>query len=426
MELNLEKNKDGKRLKLYILFGAIIWTCIIVVSLMWNIYQVKIQTITKADVMARLSFDKDASFRIWANFHGGVYVPITEETRPNPYLKVPDRDVQTKGGKALTLMNPAYIMRQYYESFEKKDGVKGHITSLKPLRPENIPDPWEEKCLRNFEHGVKEATTIQTIDNTEYVRLMKPFVVNKGCLKCHGKQGYKEGDIRGGISTSVPMAPLRLLEHDRIFAFIRIHLFFWLIGISGIAIFGKQILEKEKVRYKAEENLAYYAIHDALTGLLNRRSLEEILGRSIARAKRGFSSSLLYVDLDNFKDINDTIGHSAGDEVLVTLTGLLKEALRAEDIVFRVGGDEFAVLLEGIGGEEAFLAAERLRTSVETHLFKFYNQVFPLTLSIGLIEINGMLAIGELLSKADAAMYRAKKEGKNRITKAVNSDEGSE
>jgi diguanylate cyclase (GGDEF)-like protein len=418
MELNLEKNKDGKRLKLYILLGAVIWTCIITASLMWNIYKEKIQTTTKADIIARLSFDKDASFRIWGNFHGGVYVPITGETKPNPYLKVPERDVETKGGKLLTLMNPAYIMRQYYELFEKKDGVKGHITSLKPLRPENAPDSWEEESLRAFEQGVKETTKIQKIGDTEYVRLMKPFIVTEGCLKCHSAQGYKEGDIRGGISTSVPMTPLRSLERDHILTLIRIHLFFWLIVIGGIAIFGKQISDKEKRRYEAEKNLAYSAIHDALTGLLNRRSLEEILDRSIAKAKRKAASCLFYVDLDNFKDVNDTIGHSAGDEALTILTGLIKEALRTEDIVFRVGGDEFAVLLEGIGIEEALLAAERLRASVEMHIFKFDSRVFPLTLSIGIIEIDGKLSVGELLSKADAAMYQAKKNGKNRIVQA--------
>jgi diguanylate cyclase (GGDEF)-like protein len=418
LKFNLENINSIKSLELYIFLGVTIWTCIAVLSLIWNIHQVKIQTITKADIMARLSFDKDTSFRTWATFHGGVYVPITEETKPNQYLKIPDRDIKSKSGKSLTLMNPAYMMRQYYEKFEKKEGIKGHITSLKPLRPENYPDPWEEESLKSFEKGANEATTIQTINNIEYVRLMKPFFITRGCLKCHGEQGYNVGDIRGGISTSVPIAMLRSLEHDRITTFIKIHVFFWLIGIIGIAVFGKQIIKKEKKRYEAEESLAYSAIHDALTGLLNRRSLEEILDRSIARSKRKVASSLLYMDFDNFKDVNDTIGHSAGDDALVILTGIIKEALRTEDIVFRVGGDEFAVLLEGVESEEALLAAERLRTSVESYLFKFDNHVFPLTLSIGLVEINGTLTNSELLSRADAAMYKAKKQGKNRIVVA--------
>ena len=168
-------------------------------------------------------------------------------------------------------------------------------------------------------------------------------------------------------------------------------------------------------RKSYEDKLKQFAVHDQLTGLLNRRGLEDILSRSIAKAKRGAVSSLLYTDLDNFKDVNDTIGHSAGDDVLVILVDLLKAALRTEDIVFRLGGDEFAVLLDGIDGREALFAAERLRAAVEAHRFELQGRVFPLSLSIGVVKIDGTLALGELLSEADTAMYRAKAQGKNRV-----------
>lgn len=168
-------------------------------------------------------------------------------------------------------------------------------------------------------------------------------------------------------------------------------------------------------RKSYEDKLKQFAVHDQLTGLLNRRGLEDILSRSIAKAKRGAVSSLLYTDLDNFKDVNDTIGHSAGDDVLVILVDLLKAALRTEDIVFRLGGDEFAVLLDGIDGREALFAAERLRAAVEAHRFELQGRVFPLSLSIGVVRIDGTLALGELLSEADTAMYRAKAQGKNRV-----------
>ncbi len=179
--------------------------------------------------------------------------------------------------------------------------------------------------------------------------------------------------------------------------------------------FYTAILRDITERKSYQENLEYSAIHDSLTGLLNRRSLEDMLNRSIARAKRGTISSLLYLDLDNFKEVNDTVGHNAGDEVLIILTDLIKKELRTEDIVFRLGGDEFAVLFDGMSSREAYSAAERLRLVVVAHPFEQNGQIFPLSLSIGLIQIDGILGAGELLSQADAAMYQAKARGKNRV-----------
>jgi len=109
------------------------------------------------------------------------------------------------------------------------------------------------------------------------------------------------------------------------------------------------------------------------------------------------------MDLDNFKEVNDNVGHSFGDEVLITLSGIIKAELRTEDTVFRLGGDEFAVLLEGMDSREALTAGERLRLSVERFPFELDGRLFPLSLSIGLIEIEGNLTAGELLSQADTA-----------------------
>jgi len=94
--------------------------------------------------------------------------------------------------------------------------MRGHITSLNPIRPDNAPDEWERRALRAFEQGQHEAVSLETLDGEPYLRFMRPMIVEKKCLKCHAAQGYQEGDIRGGISViSVAVSVLRCLG-DRI------------------------------------------------------------------------------------------------------------------------------------------------------------------------------------------------------------------
>jgi len=168
-------------------------------------------------------------------------------------------------------------------------------------------------------------------------------------------------------------------------------------------------------RKKQEEELAYLATHDPLTGLSNRRSLEEHIKRVRARACRGTTSALLLMDLDNFKFVNDTLGHAAGDYVLITITQLLRRRLRTEDQLARLGGDEFAALLEGINEKEALIVAERLRKSAEEFKFSIDKHSFNVTLSIGIAIINGSYGTESIMSRADDAMYKAKEQGRNRV-----------
>ena len=163
------------------------------------------------------------------------------------------------------------------------------------------------------------------------------------------------------------------------------------------------------------EIVSSVAVHDTLTGLLNRRSLDEVMSRSIARARRGQRSALLFMDLDHFKAINDTLGHKAGDEALITFARLLAGQLRTEDIIFRLGGDEFGVLLEGSNMTEALAVAERLRLSIDASPFVIGGRSFHLSLSIGLVKIDGETDTEHLIPKADAAMYRAKESGRNMV-----------
>jgi two-component system cell cycle response regulator len=161
------------------------------------------------------------------------------------------------------------------------------------------------------------------------------------------------------------------------------------------------------------DRLADAARTDPLTGLQNRRGFEESFGAEVERAKReGRSLTVLLGDLDHFKSLNDRMGHPAGDAALVRVGQLLLAALRRPDPVARTGGEEFALILPGAAGEEAWAIAERLRASVEE---TFSNQAVELTISLGLAQFpqNGDTA-DTLLDAADQALYAAKRLGRNR------------
>jgi len=216
----------------------VIWSALVAGSLAWDMQQQKQGILDTATAAARANIRKDMSFRKWAATHGGVYVPPTEHTPPNPYLKVPDRDVVTTTGKTLTLMNPAYALRQMQSDFPDDYGTKSHITSLKPINPNNAPDAWEAKALHAFEQGGKELLEAQQIDGQPYLRMMLPFIVEQGCLKCHAQQGYKLGDIRGGISSAVSLAPFLARERELGTSLVLTHGAVWLIGLAGLAWLG--------------------------------------------------------------------------------------------------------------------------------------------------------------------------------------------
>ncbi len=159
----------------------------------------------QALVEARVAWGRDMHSRRWVASMGGLYVKITDEVRPNPYLDVPKRDVVTTDGDRLTLINPAYMARMMHEMLLKEANCKAHITSLRPIRPENEADAWEIRALKTFKTGEDEYFEETRLDGAPVLRYMRAMVTEKVCLKCHAKQGYKLGDIRGGISVSVPL-----------------------------------------------------------------------------------------------------------------------------------------------------------------------------------------------------------------------------
>jgi diguanylate cyclase (GGDEF)-like protein/PAS domain S-box-containing protein len=163
--------------------------------------------------------------------------------------------------------------------------------------------------------------------------------------------------------------------------------------------------------------LSYHASHDLLTGLVNRREFEARLERALKSARaRETAYALLYIDIDQFKIINDSCGHGAGDTLLSQVGALLKGKIRWRDTVARLGGDEFGLLLESCGQDEAVRTAEQLREAIREHRFAWDDRTFRLGASIGVVPItDDSETVATLLNAADSACQAAKEAGRNRI-----------
>jgi diguanylate cyclase (GGDEF)-like protein/PAS domain S-box-containing protein len=191
------------------------------------------------------------------------------------------------------------------------------------------------------------------------------------------------------------------------------------ISVTPLRFDGKNILGVVLVLHDTSElrgltrQMTYQASHDALTGLVNRREFERRLQEAMDSAQTGnVAHALCYLDLDRFKVVNDTCGHTAGDNMLREVASLIKEAVRDSDTVGRIGGDEFALLLVGCPLEKARQICDDVVRSVNEYRFVWKDKIFNIGVSIGLVEIGpDGGAIEDIMNSADSACYVAKKQG---------------
>jgi diguanylate cyclase (GGDEF)-like protein/PAS domain S-box-containing protein len=180
---------------------------------------------------------------------------------------------------------------------------------------------------------------------------------------------------------------------------------------DGMAVYFSDITDRVHV----QEQVAFLALHDALTRLPNRRYFQEQLKKAVSKSKRGVPCALMFLDMDRFKAVNDTVGHAAGDEVLVEFAQVVAGCVRDADTFARFGGDEFALLLENAPLGEAHDVAERIQAAVGDHAFTVGGREFSLGVSIGLAPVQGAGAGGHSMALADSAMYEAKRRGGEQI-----------
>jgi diguanylate cyclase (GGDEF)-like protein len=525
-----------------VLFG--LWTLVVVLSLSWNILQIQETMLHSATLTAQAGYEKDVLYRRWNAGFNGVYVRPNETSPPNQYLKPEDRTIVTNKGEILVMLNPAYMARQVFELTKDKIGIQSRITSTRPINPANTPDSWELSALQKLESGVQEVTEIMDRNGSKNLRFIKPLFTEKACLNCHAQYGYKEGDLRGGLSIIIPLEPYQKIANEHTFSISLAHFMVWIIGLLGISyasfkyqesvqkereseIYQKEydtlqlvmdgvgdsivmishdhklklcntaaksfysldamvaenscyraiagtdsaceLIEgqrcpmivvkelkkpttlithrKDKTgqertmellvtplwnedgsfrgiiesarditeRVKAERKLVYLAHHDTLTQLPNRSFFEESLIGRLRDVKFGKDQlAVMFVDLDRFKNINDTFGHNTGDYVLIEIANRLKKIIPTYGIVSRFGGDEFTVLLTSFDNPSVVseLAHKIIEAISEPLYIKDYEFYISASIGISLAPKNGT-NITSLMKCADSALYSAKNSGRN-------------
>ncbi|MEW6595157.1 MAG: DUF3365 domain-containing protein [Thermodesulfobacteriota bacterium] len=287
-----ERRKEGEERKLrrntspipWVL--ALVWTLLTASLLAWSVSHRQQAMMALARSTARTVFEKDLVYYRWAAGQKGLFVPISETAPPNPYLEavVENPRVVTTSGQELALVNPEYMIRQVYELQTSEQRALGHITSLNPIRPANAADPWEREALAAFERGEDEVWTRENINGKEYFRLMRPMVTESGCLKCHARQGYEAGDIRGGISVSLPLEEPLVLFYKEIFILAVAYGALWLLGLMGIFLGSSRVAASMRERELAEARLQAI-IDNMLDGLITLSAKGEILSLNSAAAR---------------------------------------------------------------------------------------------------------------------------------------------
>ncbi len=353
----------------------------------------------------------------WNFDYGGVYVLKRSKVESNVYLRRLgiNPDVTAMNGSTFTMRNHAIMINEISRMSEMKEGAKFRITSLHPIDPENAPDPFEKQALEKFERRMGEFSRIEyPLGKPPIFRYLTPLMADKSCLECHKTQGYKVGSIVGAVSIALPVEGiLREAQISKILLIIAaVMTLGMLIGISYFLTW-RLVKKLDSVQRRYTTLIST----DELTRLRNRRYVMRRLEEECERADRMENPlSLLLIDVDHFKLVNDTFGHPFGDQVLRRASARMKEGLRRYDVLGRIGGEEFLIISPGATVEDAMALAERIRSQIAAMKVIEGDRECSITVSIGVTSMNALEMTPDLLMrKADVALYQAKEQGRDRV-----------
>jgi two-component system, sensor histidine kinase and response regulator len=245
------------RISRYLLGLLLLWTLVIGVSFGWNAHSEREHARQQALLQAQALVEKDIMYRRWNAAFGGVWVDQAMGVEPNPYLAqmTDKRELTATDGTRLTLINPAYMTRQVFEIQQGELDVRSKITSLRPVNPANRPDDWEKWALEQADRGAAEVMEPAVVGGRPFLRYLRPLVTEQSCLGCHAAQGYRVGEVRGGISVSIPLAPFLAASHSKLTALGWTLGGLWLIGSVGIGFGFRNYRHYEGARQEAKEAL---------------------------------------------------------------------------------------------------------------------------------------------------------------------------
>ncbi len=233
-----------------------VWSIMVMIFLAWDISVTHVNMYAASLIQARAVSDKDSLYRRWASSSGGIYMNTAGGIQPNPYLADhPHRDLKTDAGIDLTLVNPEYMSRLVSELQERSFGIRTRMTHPTPINPQNAPDSWEQAALAKIFEGEPEVASIETLEGERYRRLMTPLLGEEGCIRCHSAEGYRRGNIYGGLSVTIPLRPFQENALRDIFAHSFTHLLIWMCGSIGIFVAWRKYFRAELARQQGEIEL---------------------------------------------------------------------------------------------------------------------------------------------------------------------------
>lgn len=407
----------GKEYRVFLVSISLI-VAIFVAGIFLGLYYRNGQLIKEEIVTnARSDFNDIALNRNWGAGHSGVYAEKKRVVDPNIYLNNPD--FESMNGKFYTKVGSTLMTAEISTLASMEGMLLFHVTSLSPFDPKNLADEFEMEALKQFDYGVHEVFRNDDINGKAFFRYMSPLYVKQECLECHFRQGYRLGDIRGGISLNYNIDHIQAkLKKNNIIIF-SLGVLTIILLLTIIYLIALKLMKKLSLAYKRIEELS---VTDELTGLYNRRFLNERLRAESRRASRHkHLLSFMMIDIDFFKKFNDTYGHPTGDILLKEISAVISGNCRTEDLAARYGGEEFAVVVPETTQEDAFILAERIRKLVEElNIVNSKGVPLMVTISIGVSNLGPdeleKSDTGELLIEyADRALYMAKANGRNRV-----------